>query len=177
MGKIYVLMGKSSSGKDTIFKMLLERLSLCRIISYTTRPIRENEKEGVEYHFCSVNKFEEYLKKGLVIEKRVYDTYFGKWYYFTVDDGQIDIENNDYLVIGTLKSYQMYQEFFQKENICPIYIEVDDIVRLKRAVLREEKQSKPMPLELCRRFLADDIDFSDEKLKEAGIEKVFYNNN
>ena len=53
MGKIFCLMGKSSTGKDTIYKELLqnEELSLKRIVPYTTRPIRVGETEGVEYHF------------------------------------------------------------------------------------------------------------------------------
>ena len=55
MGKIFCLMGKSSTGKDTIYKRLLEdqELGLQRIVPYTTRPIREGEQEGVEYHFVS----------------------------------------------------------------------------------------------------------------------------
>lgn len=53
MGKIFYLMGKSSSGKDTIFKALLSdgELSLKQIVPYTTRPIREGEQNGVEYFF------------------------------------------------------------------------------------------------------------------------------
>ena len=52
MGKIYCVMGKSSSGKDTVYKKLKEQYKEFRlIVPYTTRPIREGEKDGVEYYF------------------------------------------------------------------------------------------------------------------------------
>ena len=49
MGKIFYVMGKSASGKDTIYKKLLERFpGLKTVVTYTTRPIRDGETEGVE---------------------------------------------------------------------------------------------------------------------------------
>ena len=61
MGKIYCIMGKSSTGKDTLFKKILgdESLSLKTIVPYTTRPVRAGEKNGVEYFFCDEKKVEE----------------------------------------------------------------------------------------------------------------------
>ena len=55
MGKIFCLMGKSSSGKDTIFKELKDDtdLNLKPIISYTTRPKRVSETQGIEYFFIA----------------------------------------------------------------------------------------------------------------------------
>ena len=57
MGKIFYIMGKSSSGKDTIYSRLLQdsELGLSRIVLYTTRPMREGETEGKEYHFTAVS--------------------------------------------------------------------------------------------------------------------------
>ena len=57
----------------------------------------------------------------------------------------------------------------------PLYIEVDDGERLQRALDRERKQEEPKYEEMCRRFLADSGDFSEEKITEAGIEKRFRN--
>ena len=52
MSKIYYLMGKSSTGKDTIYKELRKRMpQLKNVTIYTTRPRREGEKEGEEYFF------------------------------------------------------------------------------------------------------------------------------
>ena len=56
-----------------------------------------------------------------------------------------------------------------------VYIEVEDGERLIRAVKREKEQETPKYEELCRRFLADQEDFSEEKIKEAGISRRFEN--
>lgn len=177
MGKIFYLLGKSSSGKDSIYKQIIldDALSLRRIVSYTTRPIRTGEEEGREYHFTDKATLDRLAGDDKVIEMRTYHTMRGDWHYFTVDDGQVDLVRHDYAVIGTLESYLMVRNFYGKEHVLPIYIEVDDGIRLMRAVKREMKQNPPHYTEVCRRFLADDEDFSEEHLKNAGITVRFAN--
>ena len=179
MSKIYYMMGKSSTGKDTLYKRIFakEELQLKTVIPYTTRPIREGEKAGVEYFFCDAKKVAELEEAGKVIERRDYNTIHGIWTYFTVDDGQIDLKNHDYLIIGTLESYEKIREYYGKEFLIPIYIEVEDGERLQRALNREKKQTVPKYEEMCRRFLADAKDFSEENLKKAGITRRFINRN
>ena len=178
MGKIYCIMGKSSTGKDTIYKRLLEReeLGLHKIVPYTTRPIREGEQEGVEYHFTDVATLERLRDENRIIECRAYQTVHGIWYYYMVKDAQINLQNNDYLIIGTLESYVMVRDYFGEKQVIPIYIEIDDGERLTRALHREKMQTEPKYEEMCRRFLADCEDFSEEKLEEAGIKTRFENN-
>ncbi len=177
MGKIVYIMGKSSTGKDTIFKELLRksRYSYKTIVSYTTRPIREGEKNGNEYFFTDEAGFQKLKAEGKIIEDRCYDTIHGPWRYFTADDGQIDFSGN-YITIGTIESYLKMCEYYGKDRIIPVLVDLDDGVRLQRAINREKKQENPKYEELCRRFLADSKDFSDEKVKEAGIETRFFNN-
>ena len=177
MGKIYFLVGKSSSGKDTLFKMLLEEsgLSLKTIVPYTTRPIRVGEQEGVEYHFVTEETQKKLEAEGKIIELRAYDTICGVWKYFTVDDGQINLATDNYLVIGTLESYVKMRDYFGAEKLVPLYVEVEDGERLLRALTRERAQKEPNYAELCRRFLADSVDFSAERLKAAGICRWFEN--
>ena len=67
------------------------------------------------------------------------------------------------------------KDYYGEEKICPLYIEVEDGERLKRAIRREELQPEPKYAEMCRRFLADEEDFSLENLKKAGIERHFEN--
>ncbi|MEE1248908.1 MAG: guanylate kinase [Lachnospiraceae bacterium] len=179
MGKIYCLFGKSSSGKDTLFKMLLEKkeLDLKTIIPYTTRPIRMGERDGVEYHFSTEAEVEELEKQGKIIELRSYQTVHGVWKYFTVNDNQIDLSSCNYLIIGTLESYIKMRDYFGAEHLIPIYVEVEDGIRLERALARERAQDTPKYAEMCRRFLADSEDFSEEKLKAAGIKIRFENTN
>lgn len=177
MGKMIYLMGKSSSGKDTIYKQLLEwnAGNLKKVVLYTTRPIRVGEVDGEEYHFTDDAGYMEMEAKGQVIEARAYHTYHGLWRYFTVDDGKIDLEHHNYLIIGTIESYLKTAEYFGRGRVIPILLELDDGIRLKRALDREMKQENPRYQEMCRRFLADAEDFSEEKIKEAGINRRFSN--
>lgn len=178
MGKIFYVMGKSSSGKDTLFQDLKREFPQLRtIVLYTTRPIREGEKDGTEYFFVEEEKLDAFRKAGRLIEERAYDTIHGIWRYATVDDGQICLEEADYLAIGTLESYNRLKAYFGSGCVIPLYVEVEDGERLKRALAREERQEAPRYEELCRRFLADARDFSEENLREAGISKRFYNEN
>ena len=87
MGKIFYIMGKSSSGKDTIYENLLGRkeLLLHPLIMYTTRPIRTGETDGVQYHFVTEEQLKALGQAGKVIELRTYQTVYGPWHYFTAD--------------------------------------------------------------------------------------------
>ncbi len=175
MSKIFYLMGKSASGKDTIYKKVKEQMpELKTIVIYTTRPIREGELNGREYHFVDDDKLMELQEAGKVIELREYNTVHGIWKYFTADDGQFDGEDN-YLAIGTLESYVQLRDYFGQERLVPIYVEVEDGLRLERALARERMQATPKYEEMCRRFLADAADFSVENMKEAGITRKFNN--
>lgn len=177
MGKIFCLMGKSSSGKDTIFKEINEDkdLDLKPIVSYTTRPKRINETNGVEYFFIDKDELDKFEKENKVIEKRVYHTVHGDWFYGTINDGQIDLNKNNYLLITTLEAYENLRDYFGKDSVCPFYIDIEDGTRLERALEREKRQDKPNYDELCRRFLADNKDFSYENLSKLGINKFYIN--
>lgn len=178
MGKIYCVMGKSSSGKDSIYHEIMEKgaLGLKPIIPYTTRPIRDGEQDGREYHFCTEDTVQRLQDAGRIMELRAYNTVYGVWKYFTVDDERIDLSKNNYLYIVTLKGYTKIREYFGADRVVPIYIEVEDGERLMRAIAREQKQEVPKYEEMCRRFLADSADFCDEKLVEAGVVRRFQNN-
>lgn len=177
MAKLFVLMGKSAIGKDTIYKELLNNksLDLKEIVIYTTRPIRDGEKDGIEYFFVSNDELEELKNQDKIIEIRQYNTVGGLWSYFTVNDGQIDLDSYNSLIIGTLESYEQIRNYFGDDKVYPIYIEVDDGIRLQRALDRERQQKSPQYAEMCRRFLADEEDFKEENLKRLGISKRYNN--
>lgn len=177
MGKIICLMGKSSVGKDTIFKELIHKgiRPLKMIVPYTTRPIRAGEQDGVEYFFTDEEGFSRMNEEGKVIEHRGYSTVHGLWRYFTVNDSQMELEGADGIMIGTLEAYGKLTEYFGTSKIIPVLIELDDGIRLQRALNRERRQEAPKYEEMCRRFLADCEDFSEEKIAGAGITRRFYN--
>ena len=175
MNIIYI-MGKSSSGKDTIFNIIKNKLEVKTYVMYTTRPIREGEIPGETYNYITDDEMQKYIngkEKDKLIEYRTYQTIYGPWTYATIADKQFDTKK-DLIMLGTLESYNKMKEYFKKELI-PIYIEVEDGIRLERAIQREKKQKEPKYTELCRRFIADSKDFSEENIKKSKIEKRFQN--
>ncbi len=170
-------MGKSASGKDAIYRRMISEGvgGLKGIVPYTTRPKRIKETDGKEYFFVSEEKMREMEEAGRIIERRAYNVVGGVWYYFTADDGQIDLGEGSYLIIGTLEAYLKFRDYFGQDKVVPLYVEVEDGERLSRALRREMKQQVPAYEEMCRRFLADSADFSEEKLLAAGIVRRFSN--
>lgn len=175
MGKLFYLIGKSVSGKDTLYQKILadKNPDIKQLVIYTTRPIRTGESNGKEYHFVDEDEFQRQKLEGKIIEDRAYQTVYGLWRYFTA--ATIDLEHGNYLGIGTIESYRQLCDYYGTDVMCPIYVEVEDGERLKRAIAREEKQIVPKYEEMCRRFLADSKDFSEENIKDAGIGCRFQN--
>ena len=180
MGKIVLLMGKSTTGKDTVYKNLLEKhiLDLKKVVLYTTRPMRDKEENGVQYYFCDEEGYQKFLNDRKIIEGRTYDTCYGPWRYFTVDDGTFDPAGKNVIAAaGTIPAYIRLRDHFGADNIVAVMIETDDGIRLERAMRREKKQAAPRYKEMCRRFITDSEDFDEEKLSAAGITNIFMNNN
>lgn len=178
--RLIYMMGKSSSGKDTIYNILRQKLDVNTYVMYTTRPMREGEIEGETYYFISDEEMNQYIKgkrENQLIESRTYHTVAGPWTYATIADDQFETDK-DMMMLGTLESYAKIREAFQHKKeveLLPIYIEVPDGIRLKRAIEREDQQKDPRYLEICRRFVADSKDFSETNIRKAEIKKRFVN--
>ncbi len=116
-------MGKSGAGKDTLFKELLKdkTLGLKTIVPYTTRPIRQGEQEGVEYHFTDEAGYRSLLEQGRIIEEREYRTVCGLWRYFTVVQENLDLERESYCLIGTLEAYLRLRDYFGARRVLPVW--------------------------------------------------------
>ncbi len=177
MGKIILFMGPSSSGKNIIKNRLIKenKFAFKEIIMSTTRPMRIGEVEGREYYFKTEKEMLELEEQGKIIEKRKYDTIYGPWYYFTTSYN-IDLENYNYIGDNTLEGLDQFVKFYGLENIISLLIKVDDGVRLQRALDREKREESPKYQELCRRFLADSRDFSEENISKRPITSIINNN-
>lgn len=165
MGKIFCIIGKSGSGKDTVFSELIRKNipGLRRVVMHTTRPMRVKETEGVEYHFTDDRTLQEFEAQGKVLERRSYNTVHGIWSYFTVDS-EIDLsEKCDYIMIGTADVVEKLCERFGDDSVIVIYLVLDDRERLSRCINRESQQKTPDYSEVCRRYLADEKDFPKER--------------
>lgn len=160
--KLYCIVGKSASGKDTVFKHLLDFVPTLRpYISYTTRAKREGEVEGKQYHFVTKEFLQRADEDDNVIEARYYNTKNnGKVWYATLKD-QVYLDESDYLMVITPSAVEAVQKAYGKNNVVIIYIQADDRDRLLRSLSRQKNASKDDCLEICRRFLADEIDFGD----------------
>ncbi len=159
---IAMFIGPSSSGKDTYFYKTILKYSLNPIILSTTRPMRVGEIDKKTYYFISQEKMDLLEKEGKLVERRNYQTINGIWSYATNSEN-IDISKN-YLVSNTWEAYKKYINFYGESVIIPIYFQVDDDIRLERALARERKQAKPNYEEYCRRFLADSKDFTEKEI-------------
>lgn len=171
MSRIFCIVGKSSTGKDTLYKRIMEQDGerLTAIVPCTTRPMRVNERDGVDYKFFSAEEMERLERLGEVIEKRQYLTTQGVWNYFTL---KFEVEKDkDYILITTLEGATKIMEHYGEDLVHVVYLYVDDKVRLMRYIERESKQANPDYSEVCRRFLADQKDFSEENLS---VFKNFY---
>lgn len=175
---ITILIGKSATGKDTILRELRNEYGYEPIISTTSRPMRENEKDHVDYIFVSSEIFRAMIQIGCFIEYRSYNTLVNgnpdTWYYgvqtFEPDD------NRNYVVILDVEGAKSFIDYFGKDNLRIIYIDSDDDIRKSRA----EKRGSFNETEWQRRFIDDNIKFScdvcdslcDSHINNNGIKTI-----
>ena len=163
MSRIFCIVGKSSSGKDTLYRgILAQSPELIPVVPYTTRPRRVTERDGVDYWFVTDAQLEQLEREGRVIEKRCYQTIQGPWNYFTVRF-EPD-ERRDRIMITTLEGAKALMAHYGADAVHVVYLQADDKTLLLRYIERETLQEKPDFAEVCRRFLTDRADFAEEKL-------------
>ena len=151
MYKIVAIAGKAGSGKDTLLQAIMKQNQgqLHEIISCTTRPPREGEQDGVNYHFITSEQFEEQLLEGEMIEATV----FRGWCYGTsinhLDENKINVGVFNPSGIDILLDIPVVKLFI-------VYVTTDDKIRIMRQLLREEH---PDVAEIIRRYSTDEEDF------------------
>lgn len=158
MRKIFAIMGKASTGKDTLTKMLSEMLELPIALSFTTRPKRVGEKQGVEYNFISDSDFWDLHGCDLLAEYTSYEVASGEtWHYGLTKE---ELEKAEYvLVIVNPEGFRQLTEIYG-DKVCSILIDAPADVRIKRYLDRDTVTEEKAE-ECCRRFLADNKDFKD----------------
>ena len=165
-----ILCGKSGAGKDAIAKRLCRR-GFKPIVSCTSRPMREGEVAGRDYHFLSNSTFKQFIEDGVFIEYRSYDTLVdGKpdtWYYGTTKQelpscNKRDPERKDYVIVLDLDGAKAFMDFYGRENCLCCFIDASKADRTERAMKRGSFDQT----EWERRLGADDEDFSDDKCEE-----------
>ncbi|MDR0991643.1 MAG: guanylate kinase [Ruminococcus sp.] len=175
MGKLICIIGKSGSGKDTLYKNIISdpKLRLMPVTPYTTRPKRKEETDGEDYHFVTLETMKAMEAAGEIIEKRVYHTVHGDWFYFT-RKFELQNEGKTAAIITTPAAFLKLAEVFGNKNLIIVYLDTDDKTRLERSVNRESEQPTPNYQEVCRRFLADEKDFAFIKTEDWGSYCGYY---
>lgn len=150
MNNILILTGKSCSGKDFISDELI-KLGYKRLITSTTRPMRENEVDGVTYNYLSMGEFLTKLSEDYFLEFRYYNTTSGIWFYGSSVQSFQKADDNTFCILTPSGLRKL------KENNIPytvFLIDISDEEILRRQILRHDE-----PTEAERRFQADKIDF------------------
>lgn len=167
--KIIAVMGQAGAGKDSFVNAIIKGnyLSLAKpIISCTTRPIRENEQDGVNYHYLTNEEFAEQVVNGEMLEATV----FNNWCYGTstknLDKNAINLGVFNPEGVEILRGYDNI-------DLIVIYIVADDKVRLLRQLNREEH---PDCNEIVRRFGTDKQDFKETRINSISPDFVIENN-
>ena len=156
MYKVVAIMGKSASGKTTLQKAIAREFDVNEIVSTTTRPKRDREKEGVDYKFVTIEQFTEKVLSGDMLEADD----FNNWFYGT----QISALNKNKVNVGVFTPNGV--EALAQDgriDLKVIYIDADDKQRLLRSLNRE---TNPNVAEICRRYFADEKDFCDDRMSE-----------
>lgn len=158
MKNILILCGKAASGKDTLKKYIVRALELSgiefnNVVNTTTRPPREGEVDGVNYHFCSAEE----MTKKILNDEMAEAVLFNDWVYGTENKALSEDKLN--VGIFNLEGIEALRQN-PNHNIFAVYLDVEDSVRLIR-YLNRENMTKEKINEMFRRYKADEIDFAD----------------
>jgi guanylate kinase len=163
--KIIVLVGKSASGKDHILNTIVKlKPEVKTIVSYTSRPIRNGEINGITYHYISDKQVKDMLSNDEFIEHRIYHTVNGDWIY-GIGKSSFDLNSdNTYIVILDLQGLKQLEKYLQENNkkdcLTSIYIKAYGQTRLLRSLQREGMLTDDKCKEICRRYIADEDDMN-----------------
>lgn len=161
---MFIIGGKTCSGKNKVALELTKR-GYKRCILYTTRPVREKEKQDVDYHFITDEKFERMEKEGFFAETKTYSTVFGEWRYGSAIE---DYKDDDKLFIiltpDGIASVKSKLSFSPKI----IYLYANNRTIEERLKARGDNAN-----EAKRRIVSDNADF---KGFDRIADRIVYNN-
>ena len=175
MGHLFVVVGKSATGKDTIVGRLLDRLGVESLVPYTTRPMRPGEVDGVTYNFVDEEFLNKEFEKDNILECRSYTTVHGVWSYFELVS-QLD-PNKDYILVVSYDGWLNIKKKLEGNadvEAVPLYIWVDSYNRILRSLNRTRDSGACDYSEVCARYLREEALYTDEEAMK-GIQHCFCN--
>ena len=151
---IIVLVGKTASGKTTIANELCKNHGYKRIITYTTRPMRENEVQDVDYHFISDEQFNEMVKNNEFTEYKRYNTAHGVWSYGSVITSEQELSDDCYVIILTPQGLRDLSK--KMSRYTAFYLNVGFESQLERLKKRADEEQQ-----IIKRLKNDAEDFEN----------------
>ena len=150
---IIVLVGKTASGKTTVANELCKH-GYKRIITYTTRPMRENETQDVDYHFISDEQFNKMVKNNEFTEYKRYNTAHGVWSYGSVVTSEQELSDDCYVIILTPQGLRDLSKKISR--YIAFYLNVSLESQLERLRKRGDEEQQ-----IIKRLINDDKDFEN----------------
>lgn len=166
---LFVFLGKSASGKDSIMKKFIEELHMIKVPEITTRPKREGEEEGKNYYFVTNEEFDKEVELGEIRGATFYDTDKGIWKYGIRIEDLVDIvSENDSgaaLITNPITFTEMVEKkIFKHVNVVVIYVHRKLKKRLVASIKRDTLANSE---EILNRFLRDEHDFDTNEFLNA----------
>lgn len=159
-----ILAGKSCSGKNAVADELKSR-GYVQCVTYTSRPPRKDEIDGITYHFISDSQFDKLRNEGFFIEYICYDTVDGKWWYGTAKKDFENCDDEKFIILNPAGVKRIKEMGFP---VKVVYIYANN-----RTIAQRLKNRKDNSDEAQRRMKADTEDFHGF---ENVANKIFYNN-
>ena len=151
---IIVLVGKTASGKTTIANELCKNHGYKRIITYTTRPMRENEVQDVDYHFISDEQFNKMVENNEFTEYKRYNTAHGVWSYGSVITFEQELSDDCYVIILTPQGLRDLSK--KMSRYIAFYLNVNLKSQLERLKKRGDEEQQ-----IIKRLINDAKDFEN----------------
>ena len=117
---IYCILGMTGTGKTTLARQVSKKLKIPIIVSYTSRPMRQGEQEGIDYHYVDNKYFDN--NKDDFIEMREYEVYDGSIWKYGYKKSDFGCQTSDYIVIIETDGFKSFKKYFGRDKIKPILI-------------------------------------------------------
>ena len=139
MNKLFILLGRSASGKDSVMELLLPQLSqlnIEKLPSNTTRPKRIGEIEGREYHFSTLHEFDTLYRCSEIAEYAIYNTKQGFWCYYTKQSDLKLLNDTNLIAIKNPLGYRQLSSGKYRNNIVTILLDCPEYILKERYIKR-----------------------------------------
>lgn len=160
MGKLFCIIGKFASGKDTVCNIIKNKMPhLTHFVGYSSMP--SDTPEDASYRFVSQDEINKIKTQNKIICSRTKENGGDMWESVIVDDGTVDFSKGSYVSIRDPFEVQSLKDYYGSDKVVTIMLTVNDGIRMIRAISREMTKVTPNYKAVCEKFLDDEKDFDN----------------